>query len=300
MEAKLVAQIFETADRKRMVGAARAKFQSRGWKVSESKRQEHDFEIQKADIVFTIKCLDASQWNYKSSEKTAQRIQSDSIIERTRAERTLVSIIDFGVSGYNSEAMLQLGCITISPDEIDIVLNLERFDRELPTTLSPRELAMLSGNLLACARFSEAYEQAGDLSAAADWMRFALTASDDFRPGARWRFLGLLIKLNDLPGAEAVAADALARRPHAMEYAQAVERLALRCNDLEKASVWATKKCKAAEKPIAAPTFDDLVKKMGDNTATTKPGAESANLEHARTEQTSWLASIFRGRRERQ
>jgi hypothetical protein len=73
----------------------------------------------------------------------------------------------------------------------------------------------------------------------------------------------LLTTAGDLASAEALADHALALRPEASEFAEAVRELAESQGDAERAKTWKERHAQASIKLPRQPSFDDIISKQG-------------------------------------
>ncbi len=256
------AQVFDTPARRAMVKHARARFQSAGWTLTHAGTETADFEVKRRELKFPIKCVDSSAWTYKNPNRLIEQIQISSAHMLQSFRITLVWIVQPEPSAPSPARMLDLGCLAFAPDEIDIVINLSRFDDTPPRDLDPREKVLLCSSVWECIRFSNAFKTLGDQTEALAWMRYAVTASRGFS-AAYWALMKLLTTAGDLASAEALADHALALRPEASEFAEAVRELAESQGDAERAKTWKERHAQASIKLPRQPSFDDIISKQG-------------------------------------
>jgi hypothetical protein len=245
-----------------MVKHARARFQSAGWTLTHAGTETADFEVKRRELKFPIKCVDSSAWTYKNPNRLIEQIQISSAHMLQSFRITLVWIVQPEPSAPSPARMLDLGCLAFAPDEIDIVINLSRFDDTPPRDLDPREKVLLCSSVWECIRFSNAFKTLGDQTEALAWMRYAVTASRGFS-AAYWALMKLLTTAGDLASAEALADHALALRPEASEFAEAVRELAESQGDAERAKTWKERHAQASIKLPRQPSFDDIISKQG-------------------------------------
>jgi tetratricopeptide (TPR) repeat protein len=260
-EIVLPAQPFETPARRAMVKYARLRFQSAGWVVTTQGTESIDFEIRRSHLALPVKCVDASAWTYKHPDRVVEQMQIESAQLMRSFHITLVWLVQPEPSAPSPARMFDLGCLAFSPDEIDLVINLSRFDEALPRDLAPRENALFCSSLWECIRISNAFKAQGEPAGAIHWMRCAVRASPGFS-AAYWALLKLLLDAGDVAGAEAVAERALALRPEAEEFAEAVRDFAASRGDKERAETWKARRAEASVKRPRQPSFEDIIRKQ--------------------------------------
>jgi tetratricopeptide (TPR) repeat protein len=288
-------QIFETTRRKRMVRHSKAFLRSHGWRVSDATEDVRlDFVAQKNKMLINFSCTDDDNRKYINGENFIKKMQEFTIQIRRNRNQLIVWILESELRGHSNTSMAEIGLIVLLPNELPVVADIHRFEKELPTNVSAQEAMLLSSSFYDCVRIANAFELAGDNHAAIEWLSRAIKAYRGFS-SAYWKLFCLLQKTEEFDRAEAVAVSALQLRGNDSAFLRGMEKLELERGRADKAAIWKAKILKAelderGEKAPAPITFEQMMERRGFRAQATSSTAMSKNSPK---NSRSWIKRVF-------
>ncbi len=212
-----------------MMAAITSHFVDEGWTIRELDSPDADFAVTKSSFIFVVACIESKLGQFKDPN-TIVADMSRETSRWKRNDRVLVYILHDVYRSWRRDLPGGEGPVLFLLEEIPIISGMIRYERELPLTVSGRELALLERDMNFCMKASDRFEAVDDLTNAILWANRAVQSRFGFSR-AYTKLLRLLLKAGDLSAAEAVGQRALEYQPQNQEVLGLMRTLALTAGD---------------------------------------------------------------------
>jgi len=215
-----------------------SEFRSHRWVISETGSGEAraDFIAVKRELRLPIACVQSEILQTMSAGKVVDKLERDSIHFRTGGS-ALVSILNFELPAPVIAKLSKAGVVVIAERELNLVTDLEWDPNGLPLEFEERQALLLRSNAGICLSIANRFHKGGDIVRAIEWAERGIDGSDSYS-GNYVKLFELLLEKGDLEGAETIGRRAIALRPNQIGLLGALQRLALRQNDMSSAAAW--------------------------------------------------------------
>jgi tetratricopeptide (TPR) repeat protein len=258
-------------------------FGAEGWRRLERPKDERIiFEAIKDDIRMMVSYVDGAQLRFLSEISMIERMDGETRMLKSRDTSTIVYIMNFHFRDHSIDDLAQRGISLFHESELAILINLARYQHELPPPLSRREMLVFEANQKLCSNIADRFYKIGDRKSAVTWWVAAIALKRGFSR-AYLKLIDLHIEDNDLDRAQEIGLMALDLAPQNAEYLVALEQLAILRGDSKGAAEYREKAAKYWPRPAAgkeakmpARTLDEILRRQAQVRTAPQTSADDA------------------------
>ncbi|GAB0117269.1 hypothetical protein [Acidisoma sp. 7E03] len=186
-----------------------AEFRKHRWVVSRSTDYRYDLIVSSSEIKFSIKVISASPLVYQSVSNLLQQMETDNNALKITNHAPLLFLLGFAVDDTFLTKAKERGVLVATMTNLPEVVEVERFQAELPHTTTYLEASLLESQWKACLSISDRFKTADDLDSALRWARAAAKITRTRTAVPHRRLIGLLLEAQRLDEAKSVTVAAL-------------------------------------------------------------------------------------------
>jgi hypothetical protein len=253
----------DLAVKEKMIATITSHFSINGWMVRKASNSSLDLVVVKSQFEYLISCIDPTVGRFKDITRLILDMQEQTVRWKREA-RIILFVFHEQYSYISQNGLAARGICTVLLSELEIVSQITRWEKRLPTAISVRETALLERNTRFCIQTSDRCREVDDHSSAVLWAERAVVSQFCFSMGYE-KLFRLLLDGGDIAGAISLGQKVLQLEPQNQQFLQMMRSVSLKAGDVPGAAVFearfqqSVQQAKVRERVIRRPTSSAAV-----------------------------------------